>query len=469
MMRIFFSYIEFKKTGKFFLVVFFMIHLHTGFLFSQTRVDTSKYQSLIKEKIKKISVSKRNVAWMIAGTNSDSVYRVTKNMKAADKTGRIRTHTSSVFTSILSLRKNLAFIGTKNDYSYFSRRFRVLKLDSKHGVTDSCIQAIYYSRLLNKVIIKTATSSFVSTDRYFKKYKKNGSIGTIIPNPGDTIMVNEYDEDAEPFMEVNEYLDDIRRPFQSVICRIASSVDLSFRSKKLITKQQARKIRRILEPGDILLKRDNWQLVNLGIPGFWTHAGIYIGSLKELDRHFSGAKILKGEKPSAYIKKHYFAVWKKMKRHKFRIIEAIADGVKINKISHIARVDYFAALRPQLSNEDIFKAILQTFEYYQKPYDFLFDFESDDEILCSELIYKAYIPCADKAGLHFLMNDLNGSAFMFPTDIVRKFDAEKDNPDKELRLIIFYDASEKQKKSFVSDEVEFGNTWKRTTMDIIKK
>ncbi len=45
-------------------------------------------------------------------------------------------------------------------------------------------------------------------------------------------------------------------------------------------------IKEELLPGDILLKRNNYQLTNMGLPGFWTHSGIYIGSLEELDKYF---------------------------------------------------------------------------------------------------------------------------------------------------------------------------------------
>jgi hypothetical protein len=36
-------------------------------------------------------------------------------------------------------------------------------------------------------------------------------------------------------------------------------------------------IAEIIRPGDVLLSREDWRLSNLLIPGFWSHAAIYIG------------------------------------------------------------------------------------------------------------------------------------------------------------------------------------------------
>jgi hypothetical protein len=49
----------------------------------------------------------------------------------------------------------------------------------------------------------------------------------------------------------------------------------------LIQPEQIQHISQVLEPGDILLERREWYLTNVGIPGFWTHAALFIGSAEQ--------------------------------------------------------------------------------------------------------------------------------------------------------------------------------------------
>ena len=53
------------------------------------------------------------------------------------------------------------------------------------------------------------------------------------------------------------------------------------RTPSLITEEDLDKMRKSLAPGDILLERRNWYLSNAGLPGFWPHAALYIGTLDE--------------------------------------------------------------------------------------------------------------------------------------------------------------------------------------------
>ena len=61
--------------------------------------------------------------------------------------------------------------------------------------------------------------------------------------------------------------------------------------KYLVSEQQQAAIEEKLEPGDIMLSRKNWYLSNVGLPGFWPHAILYIGGGGKLDDYFDDPEV----------------------------------------------------------------------------------------------------------------------------------------------------------------------------------
>ena len=49
----------------------------------------------------------------------------------------------------------------------------------------------------------------------------------------------------------------------------------------LVSAEQIARLPERLLPGDVLLERREWYLSNLGLPGFWTHAALYVGTAEE--------------------------------------------------------------------------------------------------------------------------------------------------------------------------------------------
>lgn len=272
---------------------------------------------------------------------------------------------------------------------------------------------------------------------------------------------------GDTFLEqLDKFVTRLWAPVQKMILQLVTGIEYGPRKEKLITSSAIDEMKNILKPGDLLLKRSNWQLTNVGIPGFWTHSGIYIGDLSDIDSYFAGETQFYGLPPSKYIKAHYPAIYKELSKSGKFIIEAVADGVVINPLENIARVDYFAALRPQLSAKDKFKALIRAFDFFGTPYDYDLNFLTDNRLVCSELIYKAY--ALPDVGLHFKLGENNGLPLLTPNDIVKEFDSEYGSENQELDLIIFRDASEWNRKSFRGSVEDFRLSWKRSKWDFLR-
>jgi len=72
------------------------------------------------------------------------------------------------------------------------------------------------------------------------------------------------------------------------------------------------------------------------------------------------------------------------------IIEALRPGVQINTLEHFLNIDNMGVIRYENLTLERKKAyLLNAFEQIGKNYDFNFNVESANEIVCSELIYIA--------------------------------------------------------------------------------
>ena len=262
-------------------------------------------------------------------------------------------------------------------------------------------------------------------------------------------------------------------PFQKWVAISITGVDYSSRKEKYVSNEDINIIKGELLPGDVLLKRNNYQLTNIGLPGFWTHSAIYIGCLEELDKYFVDMPLGDCLCVSEYLKviypKVYDSLCQKDKNNSQYIIEVIAPGVVINSLDAIAKVDYFSALRPKLSKEDKLKALFAAFEYLGKAYDYNFDIMTDNALFCSELIYKSYLCSSNKKGLTFKLEPKAGRLLLSPNSIIKKFDAEFDSENAEFDFVVFYDGSEKEKKAISKSAVELKKTWKLTKWTIVKR
>ncbi len=120
-----------------------------------------------------------------------------------------------------------------------------------------------------------------------------------------------------------------------------------------------RKVIQIMEPGDILLRRFEGYIDKWIIPGFWNHAGLYVGDVDG--------------KPE-------------------QVVHAVSEGVLQEDFLNFIRTDHLIILRPPPGKKGLVKqgAIKKALKVVGSPYDFGFDFNNTDRFSCTELIDHCY-------------------------------------------------------------------------------
>ena len=63
------------------------------------------------------------------------------------------------------------------------------------------------------------------------------------------------------------------------------------RGVSLVSEKQVEEMTKRLEPGDVLLVRHEWFLSNIGLPGFWPHAVLFIGTPEDRKKYFDDADV----------------------------------------------------------------------------------------------------------------------------------------------------------------------------------
>jgi hypothetical protein len=267
-------------------------------------------------------------------------------------------------------------------------------------------------------------------------------------------------------------------PVQTGVAEWMGDTKVYRKNRSLISPSQIEALHRKLVPGDVLLIRRDWYLSNVGLPGFWPHAALYIGTPVER-RSFFGDPAVKawvksqgiesGDMEELLQKKSSYAEGLKSddKGHPPRVLEAISEGVSFTTIEHCADGDSLVALRPSLSKTDKAIAIARAFHYAGRPYDFSFDFATDSELVCTELVFKAYEPSREQRGLRLPLIEMLGRALLPANEIVRQFDAQYGTADAQFEFVTFLDAVEKKRAAVESPVEAFRQSWRRPKWHVL--
>jgi hypothetical protein len=264
-------------------------------------------------------------------------------------------------------------------------------------------------------------------------------------------------------------------PVQKSFAEWAGDTRVAKQDRHLISGEQLAAFKAALLPGDIILERRNWYLSNIGLPGFWPHAAMYVGSqaqilsalqaVPEVERAFGSL--------NEHFQKLYPKPWASLAEHDHLghdqcVIEAVSEGVGSASIEHSCAADYVAALRPMVPALVRARAIERALAYWGRPYDFNFDFATDDQVVCSELVVKAYESAQGAPGLNVPYVELLGRRAVPPTEIARAFRDQRGKPSPELSFVYFLEGREGEQKAVVSDADALCQTCDRPKWDIVQ-
>jgi hypothetical protein len=265
-------------------------------------------------------------------------------------------------------------------------------------------------------------------------------------------------------------------PLQKGVAEWMGDTRLAKEGRRLVSDAQLRALSEKLEPGDIVLERRNWYVSNVGLPGFWPHAALYTGTQRQILERLGndpGVVSACGDLGERLAKK-YPKAWASLAErdengHERTIVEAVSEGVVSASLEHSCGADYVAVLRPRVSPLARAHAIERALSFWGRPYDFNFDFATDDEVVCSELVLKAFEPLeGDGKGLDVPFVEVAGRRAVPPTEFVRLFAKELDQEGARFDFVHFLEGREKEKSAVVADARALAATATRPKWDLVQ-
>lgn len=162
-----------------------------------------------------------------------------------------------------------------------------------------------------------------------------------------------------------------------------------------------------LKPGDVMLIRTEDSIMAALLPGFFTHACIYAGTLSDLER----MRLV--EHPHVSRLSHVIA---RQGPHAL-VVEAVPRGCRVHTLEYALRADDLMVLRPNIEEHEIRDSLAEAFSHVGKPYDFEFDFNVSSRIVCTGLIYRSL---HGRGPISFQLVRRLGRYCLSPDDIVEQ-------------------------------------------------
>lgn len=140
----------------------------------------------------------------------------------------------------------------------------------------------------------------------------------------------------------------------------------------------------LARPGDVFVVRKEYAVTNYFLPGYWPHAALYVGTLRDVRRL--------GIADHDHVRPR-LAKWTDAAHRS--VLEALKDGVRIRPVNSPLASDSIVVVRPLVDEPHVAAALAQALMHEGKPYDYDFDFCSSHRLVCTEVVYRAYEGVAD--------------------------------------------------------------------------
>ena len=180
-------------------------------------------------------------------------------------------------------------------------------------------------------------------------------------------------------------------------------------------------LHKVLRPLDLLLEKTPFRLTDFLIPGHFGHVAIWMGRPHKLKR----LRVWDQDG----LQQPKFQACRPMIEEGRGVLEALRSGVELNPLRVFANVDDLLILRPRRrGRRKTVECLVRGFQQIGKEYDFNFDVETTDTIVCSELPYHVF-PDVD-----WDTDEQLGRFTISPDDIAR----QALGPKPDFRPIAFY-------------------------------
>lgn len=231
------------------------------------------------------------------------------------------------------------------------------------------------------------------------------------------------------------------------------------RGRPLISSVWAARIQNILQPGDLILLRHEWEPAGAGLSSYWSAAGIWIGSPAERRHYFrdpvtlaafrnQGAEdldsLVRSRTPSAYGASLGEA------GEAATMMTTSPFGVIMTGPSAL-QADTVAVLRLRRSALDRAMIVLRAFELVGRPFDPTGDVNEQSAIGSAELILLALGDDAPQIARSRVAVD----------DLVEWFDRVAGDENPTYELLMFVEGDELSRRAAQGDADAFRSSWNR--------